>query len=72
MFGPRITTVFRSRFRAIWFAVSVLVGVWFTVPHGGQKVDPDEQQAAQAVAELLHDENAAPPAKHVNPWAKTP
>lgn len=72
MFGPRITTVFRSKWRALWFVASVLAGVWFTVPHGEVKPDPDERRAAQAVTALLRDRQPpATPEHHVNPWAKT-
>ena len=71
MFGPRITTVFRSKWRAIWFALSVLLGVWLTVPHGGEKADPEQQQAEQAVAALIQQAQPAQPEHHANPWAKS-
>jgi hypothetical protein len=70
MFGPRVTTVFRSKWRALWWAVSVLVGVWFSVPHGQDRPDPGAQKDAEALAGLFG--HPATPAKHVNPWAKTP
>lgn len=77
MFGPRITTVFRSRWRAVWFVVSILVGVWWSVPRQGNHDDADERKAAEAVAAVLQQQSA--PAgqprqgeHHVNPWAKTP
>jgi hypothetical protein len=72
MFGPRITTVFRSKWRSLWWAVSILVGVWFTVPHRQDKSDPDTQKAAETVAALLGQQQPAQPEHHVNPWAKTP
>jgi hypothetical protein len=71
MFGPRINTVFRSRWRALWFALSVLAGAYFMVPHAADKPDPDAQKDAEAVASLLRQQPAQPE-KHVNPWAKTP
>jgi hypothetical protein len=71
MFGPRVTTVFRSKWRALWWALSVLVGVWFSVPHGQDKSDPDAQKDVEAVAGLFGQSQPATPAKHVNPWAKT-
>ncbi|MEJ5976759.1 hypothetical protein WG901_08950 [Novosphingobium sp. PS1R-30] len=70
MFGPRITTVFRSKWRALWFAASVLLGVWFSVPKQGEKTDPAQQQAIEAVAGLVGQGQPAPAEKHVNPWAK--
>jgi hypothetical protein len=72
MFGPRLNTVFRSRWRALWYVVSVLVGVWFFVPHRGAKNDPDAQKDAEAVVSLLRQQQPAGPDHHVNPWAKTP
>ncbi len=32
MFGPKLTSVFASRWRAIWFCVSVLLFVYSVVP----------------------------------------
>lgn len=72
MFGPRITTVFRSKWRALWWAVSVLLGVWFSVPHGQDKADPEARKDAEAVAALLQQQPSKQPEHHVNPWAKTP
>ena len=69
MFGPRINTVFRSKWRALWFALSVLAGVYFTVPHGSDKPDPTAQNDARAVASLLRQQPAQSE-RHVNPWAK--
>jgi hypothetical protein len=71
MFGPRITTVFRSKWRALWWALSVLVGVWFTVPHGQDKSDLDARKDAQALTALFSQQPPVKP-KHVNPWATTP
>lgn len=71
MFGPRVTTVFRSKWRALWWALSVLVGVWFSVPHGQDKADPDAAKDGEALAALLNQQQPATPAKHVNPWAKS-
>jgi hypothetical protein len=67
MFGPRVTTVFRSKWRALWWALSVLA-----VPRGGDKADPDGQKDAEALAARVGPTQPSTPAKHVNPWAKTP
>jgi hypothetical protein len=72
MFGPRINTVFRSRWRALWWALSVLVGVWFTVPHGHDNSDPDTRTGAEALTSLFSQKQPATPARHVNPWAREP
>jgi hypothetical protein len=72
MFGPRLTTVFRSRWRAVWWAVSILVGVYFSVPRSGDD-DAGSQDAEQAIATLLNQQAPAePPQQHSNPWAKSP
>ena len=71
MFGPRITTVFRSRWRAVWFVLSVLAGVWWSVPRQGAQDDADEQKAAAAVAAVIGQQKPEQPEHPVNPWAKT-
>jgi hypothetical protein len=61
MFGPRITTVFASRWKALWWAATILVTAYCSVP------DADESagNAPQRPAAADH------PAKHpANPWAK--
>lgn len=72
MFGPRITTVFRSRWRALWFVASVLVGVYFSVPSADDKPDPDAQKELAVVSSLIGADQPAPAHQHVNPWSKTP
>ena len=75
MFSPRLTTVFRSRWRALWWAATVLIGVYFSVPRAGDDTDPGAKQAEQAVATLLQQRDGAKPEQaehHRNPWAKTP
>jgi hypothetical protein len=32
MFGPKLNTVFASRWRAIWFSASVCLFAWLVVP----------------------------------------
>ena len=73
MFGPRITTVFRSRWRAVWFVLSVLAGVYWSVPKQGEEDDASQKQAAQAVAAMIgQPAQSGQGEHHVNPWAKTP
>lgn len=38
MFGPRLNTVFASRWRALWFSAAVLLTAYCSVP--GAPVDP--------------------------------
>lgn len=67
MFGPRITTVFRSRWRAVWFVLSVLAGVYFTIPREDDKPDPNAQNDLQAVAALIGVSQTAHSAATGNP-----
>jgi hypothetical protein len=39
MFGPRITTVFASRWRALWFAGSILLFAYMSVPEAEAPAD---------------------------------
>lgn len=55
MFGPRLTTVFASRWRALWFAGMTLLTAYCSIP----SAEESEQAGA-----------AAAPHEHVNPWAK--
>jgi len=71
MFGPRITTVFRSRWRAVWFVLSVLAGAYWSVPRQGEDDGADQKKAAKAVATMIGQPQPAAPEHHVNPWAKT-
>ncbi len=54
MFGPRLTTIFASRWKALWWASGILVLAWQLVP------EPDQAPPASA---------PAPTPAH-NPWAK--
>jgi hypothetical protein len=72
LFGPRMTTVFRSKWRALWWAASILVGVYFSIPSERDTQDLDSQKDAEAVAAILGMPQPSEAAKHVDPWAKTP
>ena len=43
MFGPRLGTIFRSRWRALWWGASILLFAWAAVP------SPETDQAAKTV-----------------------
>lgn len=60
MFGPRLTTVFASRWRALWFAGAILLTAYCSVPAPDQTA---QQQAAAKAAARAHAEN---------PWAIEP
>ncbi|NKJ43004.1 hypothetical protein [Novosphingobium sp. SG720] len=56
MFGPRLTTIFASRWKALWWAAAVLFLAWQLTPA------PDDDDGAEATA-------SAPASS--NPWAKS-
>ncbi|HQS98032.1 MAG: hypothetical protein B7X90_13210 [Novosphingobium sp. 17-62-19] len=56
MFGPRITTVFTSRWKALWWSASMLLFAWSVVP------------AADESGDASHQHKAVP----ADPWAKDP
>lgn len=66
MFGPKITTVFRSRWNALFWAAGVLLTAYCTVPSQDQ---PEDDGTVQVAKSLLGGNEQAQPA-HSNPWAK--
>jgi len=48
MFGPRITTVFASRWRAIWFAASILLFAYMSVPAADDAAASSNSEASTA------------------------
>jgi hypothetical protein len=46
MFGPKLTTVFASRWRAAWFSASVLLTAYCTVPHKDDQESVTSESAA--------------------------
>ncbi len=54
MLGPRITTVFASRWKALWWAAAVMLTAYCSIPAPEDTPDPAAQQAQP---------------EHVNPWA---
>ena len=60
-FGPRLTTVFASRWKALLWSAGILLTAYCTVPSAEQTA---QKEAAQTAA-------AQPaPAPHKSPWAK--
>ncbi|MFW2349892.1 hypothetical protein [Qipengyuania sp.] len=59
MFGPRLTTVFASRWRALWFAGAILLTAYCSVPA------PEETDLQQAEAQA----RTSAKAHAANPWA---
>lgn len=60
MFGPRLTTVFASRWKALWWAAAVLATAYCSIPAPEDTPDSSGQGAAQ-------QQSGQP--RHVNPWA---
>ena len=55
MFGPKINTVFKSRWNALFWSAGILLTAYCSVP------------AAQETDQAAQNKHA----EHVNPWAKT-
>ena len=58
MFGTNLSRVFRSRWTALWWSLSMLFTAWQIV----SVADPEDRPPAQQAA--------ARPAQPANPWAK--
>ncbi len=71
MFG-KYQAVFRSRWRAVWWSMGVLLTAYCTVPGEEGDSDAGEIAALAAIAGQQADkpDEAAP--HHVNPWALHP
>ena len=55
MFGPKLSTIFASRWRALWFAGSTLLLAYCSIPSA------EETEADLAVKQAQHHKE--------NPWA---
>ena len=58
MFGPKITTVFQSRWKALFWSLGILATAYCTVPMADEARQHPTEKSAKA---------AAP---HKSPWAK--
>ncbi|WDF72366.1 hypothetical protein [Novosphingobium sp. KACC 22771] len=61
-FGPRLTTVFASRWKALFWAAGVMVTAYFTASEARHDGPPDSSAAAV--------EQAPTGASSTSPWAK--
>lgn len=57
-FGPKLNTVFKSRWKAVFWSAGILLTAYCTVPAADQARQDDDQQVAEA---KVH---------HKSPWAK--
>ncbi len=69
--GPKITTVFASRWKALAWSAGVLLTAWCSIPSNDDdgaksaKVDPD----VSVVAGLMGDSAASSADSQASPWA---
>ena len=66
MFGPKLNTVFKSRWNALFWSASMLLLAYCSVP--AENEQSDAEQIAALVA-ATHKQDAKPD-HHANPWAK--
>lgn len=66
MFGPKITTVFKSRWNAMFWASGVLLTAYCSVP---AENEPGDAEAIAALVSVAHKPDAKP-THAANPWAK--
>lgn len=66
MLGPRLNTVFKSRWNALFWASTVLLTAYCSVP--AENEEGDAEEIAALVAAAKHQD--AKPEHHANPWAK--
>ena len=59
MFGPPIKTVFASRWKALWFAASVMLTDYCSIPDAEQSPEDQAADQAQVDATMKALENGA-------------
>jgi hypothetical protein len=62
-FGPRLTTVFASRWKALFWAGGVMVTAYFTAVEARHEPDPDQAAVVPSAAQRQG-------ASQASPWAK--
>jgi len=65
--GPRLTQVFASRWKALFWAVSILVSAYCFVPRQGE--EKDEAQAMSLAQQVLPGNAAQAATTQASPWA---
>lgn len=67
MFGPRISTVFASRWKALLWSLGILLTAYCSVPS-----PDDESSGVEGIAKsvIARHEGAGNDSDQVNPWAK--
>ncbi len=58
MFGPRITTVFASRWKALWWAGGIMLTAYCTIPSADESTSAADQAAAAQAAKQIDQLNS--------------
>ncbi len=58
MFGPRITTVFASRWKALWWAGGIMLTAYCTIPSADEPTSAADQAAAAQAAKQIDNLNS--------------
>jgi hypothetical protein len=61
--GPKITTVFASRWNALLWSAAILTTAYCSVPSAQETEDAQKAAATEATTQQAH---------HRSPWAKDP
>jgi hypothetical protein len=72
MFGPRITTVFKSRWNAVFWSLGILTTAYCSVPSPEQDKGAVEKIGESAARKLAGTSQERGEHPHANPWAKDP
>ena len=72
MFGPRITTVFRSRWNAVFWSLGILATAYCSVPSPEEDKGAVEKIGESAARKLAATSGKPDGHAHANPWAKDP
>lgn len=65
-FGPRLTTVFTSRWKALFWAAGVMITAYFTASEAKHEPSSAQPASVAATAEGAGQEGAG----QTSPWAK--
>jgi hypothetical protein len=63
MFGPKITTVFQSRWKALFWSSSMLLTAYCTVPSAEETKEKQDNAASATAAEITAKSPWAPDTK---------
>jgi hypothetical protein len=67
--GPKLTKVFASRWKALFWALSILASAYFFIPKQGEKNAQDDDQAASIARQILHQDAPEAASTQASPWA---